>query len=159
VALTGAQFDIRQAKYRFNWDSPIAFAPWDGHIAWVGGNAVFQTIDHGRSYKPISPDLTLNEKDHQAPSGGPITHDVSSAENYGTILDIEGSPIKKGEIWVGTDDGQVQYTADGGLHWHNVSPKSVPDHAEVETVAPSNIADGTVYISMDRHLLGDYTPY
>ena len=158
-ALTGAQFDIRQAKYRFNWDSPIAFAPWDGHIAWVGGNAVFQTTDRGRSWKVISPDLTLNEKDHQAPPGGPITHDVSSAENYNTILDIEGSSLRKGEIWIGTDDGQVQYTLDGGGHWKNVSPTSVPDHGAVETVAPSTTNDGTVYVSIDRHLLGDYKPY
>jgi photosystem II stability/assembly factor-like uncharacterized protein len=159
MALVGEQFDLRTAKYRFNWDSPIVFAPWDGHIAWVGGNVIFQTKDRGRHWTVISPDLTLNEKDHQAPPGGPITHDVSSAENYNTILDIEGSNLHKGEIWVGTDDGQVQYTLDGGLHWKNVTPAGVPDHGEAETVAPSTTADGTVYVSFDRHLMGDYTPY
>ena len=158
-ALAGANFDLRQAKYRFNWDSPIAFAPWDGHVAWVGGNVLFQTTDRGRSFTPISPDLTLNEKDHQAPPGGPITHDVSSAENYNTILDIEGSTLHKGEIWVGTDDGQVQYTVDGGKQWHNVTPPGVPDHGSVETVAPSTTRDGTVFVSIDRHLMGDYKPY
>jgi len=159
LALAGEQFDLRTAKYRFNWDSPIAFAPWDGHVAWLGGNVIFQTNDRGRHWSVISPDLTLNEKDHQAPPGGPITHDVSSAENYNTILDIEGSSVHQGEIWVGTDDGQVQYTLDGGKHWKNVTPPGVPDHGAVETVAPSTTSDGTAYVSIDRHLLGDYAPY
>ncbi|HET9030069.1 MAG TPA: hypothetical protein VFN49_07830 [Candidatus Aquilonibacter sp.] len=159
LGLTSQQFDLRTAKYRFNWDSPIAFAPWNGHIAWLGGNVVFQTTDRGRHWTTISPDLTLNEKQHQAPPGGPITHDVSSAENYNTILDIEGSTLHKGEIWVGTDDGQVQYTLDGGKHWRNVSPSAAGDHGAVETVAPSTTHDGTVYVSIDRHLLGDYKPH
>ncbi len=159
LALAGQQFDLRTAKYRFNWDAPIAFAPWDGHVAWLGGNVVFQTDDRGRHWKVISPDLTLNEKNHQSPPGGPITHDVSSAENYNTILDIEGSSVRKGEIWVGTDDGQIQVTRDGGKHWKNVTPAGVPDHGAVETVAPSSTNDGTAYASIDRHLLGDYAPY
>ena len=158
-ATADAQFDLSKAKYRFNWDSPIAFAPWDGHIAWSGANVVFQTDDRGRTWTPISPDLTRNEKDHQQPPGGPITHDVSSAENYNTILDIEGSTLHRGEIWVGTDDGLVQYTMDGGKHWSNVTPKAAPDHGEAETVAPSTTNDGTVYASFDKHLLGDYKPY
>ena len=104
-------FDNRVAKYRFNWESPIAFAPWDPHVGWVGGNAIFQTTDRGRHWTAISPDLTRNVKDHQQPSGGPITHDVSSAEESDTLLDIEGSTIAKGEIWAGTDDGLVQLDA------------------------------------------------
>lgn len=159
LATANQQFDLRTAKYRFNWDTPFAFAPWDGHVAWIGGNAIFQTTDRGRHWTVISPDLTLNEKDHQAPPGGPITHDVSSAENYNTILDIEGSSVRRGEIWAGTDDGQVQYTLDNGKHWHNVTPKGAPDHGEAETVAPSTTNDGTVYVSYDKHLLGDYKPY
>jgi photosystem II stability/assembly factor-like uncharacterized protein len=158
-ATTEEQFNLSSAGYRFNWDSPIAFAPWNPHIAWLGGNVVFQTADRGRHWTRISPDLTLNEKSHQQPPGGPITHDVSSAENYNTILDIEGSTLHGGEIWVGTDDGQVQVTLDGGKHWKNVSPAGVPDHGAVETVAPSRINDGTVYASIDRHVMGDYKPY
>ena len=159
IATNEENFDQRTAKYRFNWDTPIAFAPWDGHIAWLAGNVVFQTSDRGRHWTRISPDLTLNEKDHQIPPGGPITHDVSSAENYNTILDIEGSSLAKGEIWVGTDDGQIQVTRDGGKHWKNVTPAGIPDHGEFETVAPSTTVAGTAYASMDRHLLGDYKPY
>ncbi|MHB8147723.1 MAG: VPS10 domain-containing protein, partial [Vulcanimicrobiaceae bacterium] len=116
------QFNNRAARYRFNWESPIGFAPWDGHIAWFGGNVVFQTTDRGLHWTVISPDLTRNIKAHQKPSGGPVTNDVSGAEESDTILDIEGSTLHKGEIWVGTDDGLVQLTLDGGKHWSNVTP-------------------------------------
>lgn len=152
-------FDVSKARYRFNWESPIAFAPWDGHVAWSGGNVIFQTSDRGRHWKAISPDLTRDEKAYQQPPGGPITHDVSSAENYNTILDIEGSALHRGEIWVGTDDGLIQLTLDGGKHWRNVTPSDVPERGSVETVAPSTTQDGVAYASIDRHLLGDYAPY
>ncbi|MHB8140436.1 MAG: WD40/YVTN/BNR-like repeat-containing protein [Vulcanimicrobiaceae bacterium] len=153
------QFDLATSKYRFNWDSPIAFAPWNPHIAWLGGNVIFQTKDRGMHWKVISPDLTLNLKSHQGPSGGPITYDVSGAEYSDTILDIEGSRLHKGEIWVGTDDGLVQLTLDGGKHWKNVTPPGVPPFGRVETVAPSTLRDGTAYVSIDRHRSGDYKPY
>ena len=159
------QFDSAQSKYRFNWDSPIAFNPFNGHEAWFGGNIVFATTDRGFHWKRISPDLTRNDKSHQAPSGGPITKDVSGAEYSDTILYIEGSPVRKGEIWVGTDDGLVQMTLDGGKHWKNVTPPGFdgaqPDKAwgRVEAAAPSPLKDGTAYVSIDRHRSGDYKPY
>lgn len=159
LARSLANYNLSLAKYRFNWDTPIAFAPWDGHIAWVGGNVIFQSTDRGIHWKVISPDLTLNLKSHQQPSGGPITHDVSGAEYTDTILDIEGSTLRKGEIWVGTDDGLVQVTSDSGKHWSNVTPKGVPPYGRVEEIAPSTIHDGTAYAVVDRHLLGDYKPY
>jgi photosystem II stability/assembly factor-like uncharacterized protein len=152
-------FDTRTSKYRFNWESPIAFAPWNAHVAWFGGNVVFQTIDRGRHWTTISPDLTRNVKEHQAPSGGPITHDVSGAEYSDTILDIEGSTIAKGEIWVGTDDGVVQLTRDGGKHWANVTPPGAPQFGRFATVAPSTLSDGTAYAINDGHATGDNAPY
>ncbi|MDQ2681684.1 MAG: hypothetical protein M3Y21_11815, partial [Candidatus Eremiobacteraeota bacterium] len=152
-------YDLAKSKYRFNWDSPIAFAPWNGHIAWYGGNVVFQSTDRGIHWKTISPDLTRNTKAHQQPSGGPITHDVSGAEYSDTILDIEGSKLARGEIWVGTDDGLVQMTRDSGAHWSNVTPPGVPGYGRVETIAPSPLQDGTAYVSIDRHRSGDYKPY
>lgn len=154
-----ADFALYAQPYRFNWDSPIAFAPWDPHTVWLGGNVVFQTQDDGEHWTPISGDLTRNIKSHQQPSGGPITLDVSSAEYSDTILDIEGSPQAKGEIWVGTDDGLVQLTRDGGAHWANVTPPGAPEFARVETVAPSPFADGTAYAAFDNHRAGDHRPY
>ncbi|MGZ3520121.1 MAG: WD40/YVTN/BNR-like repeat-containing protein [Vulcanimicrobiaceae bacterium] len=152
-------YDQRQAKYRFNWETPIAFAPWDGHIAWFGSNVLFQTTDRGHHWTVVSPDLTLNDKAHQAPSGGPITHDVSGAEESDNILYIEGSQVHRGEIWVGTDDGLVQMTRDGGKHWANVTPKGAPQFGRVETVAPSPLVDGTAYAIYDAHYTGNNKPY
>jgi photosystem II stability/assembly factor-like uncharacterized protein len=152
-------FDLRTVPYRFNWDSPIAFAPWDPHTAWYGGNVVFQTTDRGETWTPISPDLTRNLKAHQKPSGGPLAKDVSGAEYSDTILDIEGSTLTKDEIWVGTDDGYVQMSRDAGGHWSNVTPPGVPEYARVETVAPSPLVAGTAYVSADNHRMGDTAPY
>ncbi len=160
----GEQFDNRLSPYRFNWDSPLAFDPFDGRVAWYGGNVIFQTRDRGFHWTKISPDLTRNDKAHEAPSGGPITKDVSGAEYSDTILDIEGSPKKRGEIWVGTDDGLVQMTRDGGKHWRNVTPAgfgagSDKQWGRVETAAPSALHDGTAYVNIDRHRSGDFKPY
>ncbi|PZR58581.1 MAG: hypothetical protein DLM50_03630 [Candidatus Meridianibacter frigidus] len=159
IANSLESFDISKSKYRYNWDTPIAFAPWDGHIAWLAGNVVFQSVDRGRHWKAISPDLTLNDKSHQQPTGGPIKKDVSGAENSDTILDIEGSPLRRGEIWVGTDDGFVQVTRDGGKHWKNVTPPSLLPYGRVETTAPSDLDAGTAYVNIDRHRSGDFQPY
>jgi photosystem II stability/assembly factor-like uncharacterized protein len=152
-------FDLRTVPYRFNWDAPIAFAPWDGHIGWFGGNVVFQSSDRGETWNAISPDLTRNIKEHQAPSGGPLAKDVSGAEYSDTLLYIEGSPIDRGEIWVGTDDGYVQMTRDAGAHWSNVTPPGTPQYARIETTAPSPLTAGTAYAIADNHRMGDYAPY
>jgi photosystem II stability/assembly factor-like uncharacterized protein len=152
-------FDFAKAQYRFNWDSPIAFAPWDPKTVWYGGNVVFQSHDEGRHWTPVSPDLTLNDKSHQVIPGGPITGDLSGAEYYDTILDIEGSPAARAEIWVGTDDGLIQLTRDGGVHWTNVTPRGVPPLGRVETVDPSSFAAGTAFAIVDRHFSGDTAPY
>ncbi|MGZ3503647.1 MAG: VPS10 domain-containing protein [Vulcanimicrobiaceae bacterium] len=152
-------FSLNVRKYRFNWDSPIGFAPWNGNTLWYGGNVVFQSTDRGLHWSPISPDLTLNIKDHQLPAGGPLATDVSGAEYSDTILDIEGSPARRGEIWVGTDDGVVQVTLDNGKHWSNVSPKGVPSYGRIETVAPSALDPATAYANYDLHRSGDYSPY
>ncbi|MBV8066634.1 MAG: hypothetical protein JO113_01555, partial [Candidatus Eremiobacteraeota bacterium] len=154
---------LATSKYRFHWESPIAFAPWrtasGGVIGWFGGNVIFQTTDRGHSWTVISPDLTRNIKSHQQPAGGPITNDVSGAEYSDTILDIEGSPRARGEIWVGTDDGLVQLTRDGGKHWTNVTPPDAPQFGRVETVAPSPLVDGTAYAISDAHYVGDNLAY
>ncbi len=154
-----ANFALYAQAYRFNWDSPIAFAPWDPHTWWLGANVIFQTSDDGAHWSVISPDLTRNIKAHQQPSGGPITLDVSSAEFSDNTLDIEGSPKAANEIWVGTDDGFVQLTRDGGTHWSNVTPKGAPEFGRVETVAPSPFTDGTAFAIFDDHRSGDYRPF
>jgi len=145
--------------YRFDWDSPIAFSPQDGHIAYFGGNVVFESTDRGRHWRVISPDLTLNDKLHQQVSGGPITLDVSGAEFTDAILDIAPSPVQAGVIWVGTDDGLVQLTKDGGAHWSNVTMKGIAPFGNVEAVEPSPFDAATAFAVVDRHLSGDRAPY
>jgi hypothetical protein len=176
-------FDLSVVPYRFNWDSPIAFAPWpfdcahcarsaqdDKPIAWFGGNVIFQSTDRGATWTVISPDLTRNIKAHQVPTGGPLAKDVSGAEYSDTILYIEGSRLNKGEIWAGTDDGYVQLTRDastgsaqvastGLAHWRNVTPAGTPEYARIETTAPSPLVAGTAYVVADNHRMGDYAPY
>ncbi|HEV3089015.1 MAG TPA: hypothetical protein VGX96_17520 [Candidatus Elarobacter sp.] len=152
-------FQLDKAKYRYNWDAPIAFDPFDTTTTYFGANVIFATRDRGKHWSVVSPDLTRNDKSHQQPSGGPLALDVSSAEFTGTLLDIEPSAKTRGEIWTGSDDGVVQLTRDGGKHWRNVTPPGVPADGRAEMVAPSAIVAGTTYVVIDRHLLGDYAPY
>ncbi len=152
-------YDIATSPYRFNWQSPLGFAPWDARTVWFGANVVFQSKDGGSTWRAISPDLTRNDKAHQQPAGGPITHDVTGAEYTDTLLDIEGSSLSRGEIWVGTDDGLVQMTRDGGAHWKNVTPPGANTYGRFETVAPSPLERGTAYAVQDAHLMGDDAPH
>lgn len=147
----------RDLQYRFNWDTPIAFTA-DG-AALVGGNVVFKSSDRGRHWSVLSTDLTRNDKSHQQIPGGPIDPDMSGAEMSDTILDIEPSRARDGVIWVGTDDGLVQLTRDGGTTWHNVTPRAMPQWARVATVDASPYAAGTAFAAGDGHMLGDQSPH
>lgn len=155
----GSATSLAESPYRFNWNSPLAFSPQDGHVAYFGGNVVFETRDRGRHWAPISPDLTRNEKAHQQLSGGPITLDLSGAETYDTLLALAPSPKEAGVIWTGSDDGLVQLTRDGGAHWRDVTPAGWPKYGRVEVVEPSPHAPGTAFALLDRHELGDRAPY
>ncbi len=146
-------------RYRFNWNSPLAFSPQHPHVAYFGGNVVFRTADRGRHWTPISPDLTRDEKDHQQASGGPISLDVSGAEYYDTLLDIAPSPVADGVVWAGSDDGLVHVTRDGGEHWTDVTAPAWPKYGRIEAVEPGHFAAGTAFLNIDRHDLGDRAPY
>jgi photosystem II stability/assembly factor-like uncharacterized protein len=152
-------FSLDRSRYRYNWDAPVAFDPFDHALTYFGANVVFATRDRGAHWKAISPDLTRNDKAHEQPAGGPLALDVSSAEFTGTLLDIEPSAKTRGEIWTGSDDGLVQLSRDGGKHWRNVTPPGVPPYGRAEMVAPSSLRAGMAYAVIDRHLLGDDTPY
>ncbi|HZV80377.1 MAG TPA: hypothetical protein VFF60_12295 [Candidatus Binatus sp.] len=144
--------------YRFNWEAPLAISPLDPNTVFFGGNVVFKTTDHGRTWQTISPDLTRNEAGHQQAAGGKITLDVSGAEFYDTLLSIAPSPLDAGVIWVGADDGNVQLTRDGGAHWSPVSPPLAP-YGRVENIDASPFAAGTAFLTVDRHLMGDRAPH
>jgi photosystem II stability/assembly factor-like uncharacterized protein len=151
--------EIASLPYRFNWELPIAFSPQDPHVAYVGGNVLLRSTDRGFHWTPISPDLTLNVKSHQQVSGGPITLDVTGAEFSDTILSIAPSPLQAGLIWVGTDDGVVQITRDGGRNWSNVSITGIGPWGRIDSLDASRFSRGAAYAVVDRHFAGDPRPY
>src|SRR6185437_6495486 len=148
-------------KYRFNWTSPIAVSGTDPNEVYLGGNVVFKSTDGGKNWTPISGDLTRNDKSKQIVSGGPIHHDISGAENYDTILSIAIAPTDPKVIWVGTDDGCVQVTRDGGAHWTRVDTRisGAPEWARVYQVGVSPFDAGTAYVAFDAHELDDRRAY
>jgi photosystem II stability/assembly factor-like uncharacterized protein len=150
---------ISDKLYRFNWDSPLAFAPSDPHTAYFGGNVVFKTTDGGATWVPLGGDLTRNEKTHQIASGGPISLDVSGAENYDTLLAIAPARADPQTIWAGSDDGLVHVSRDGGTTWADVTPPGLPRYARVESIDASGDDAKTAYLALDRHDLGDREPY
>ncbi|MDQ2681543.1 MAG: hypothetical protein M3Y21_11090, partial [Candidatus Eremiobacteraeota bacterium] len=152
-------FVLAKSRYRFNWQSPIAFAAYNPKLAFIGSDVVFQSGDGGKHWRAISPDLTRNDKSKQQGSKDSVTQDESGAENYATLLDIETSAKHNGEIWTGSDDGLVHLTLDGGKSWRNVTPPALPADSAVETIAPSMLVDGTAYLSADRHAMGDDGAY
>ncbi len=150
-------------KYRFQWTSPLAMSPKHPHRLYMGGNMLFQTDDGGVHWKAISADLTRNDKRFQQFSGG-LTRDNTSVEYYDTIFSIAESPLRGGEIWVGTDDGLVWLTRDGGAHWTNVTPAALKDDtpgawARIDYVDPSPFDPGTAYMVADYHKSGNRAPY
>jgi photosystem II stability/assembly factor-like uncharacterized protein len=149
----------RTLRWRFNWETPLAFVPTQPGVVLTGGNAVFRSTDLGMHWTPISGDLTRNLRARQGLSGGPLTLDVTGAETFDTILTIAPSPIARNVMWVGTDDGVVQLTRDGGRHWRNVTPAGIDADARVPTIDASHHRAGTAYVAVDRHYVGDRTPY
>jgi hypothetical protein len=157
------QFDLEVAKlkYRFNWTAPIAISQKDSNEVYIGGNVLFRSKDAGAHWTAISGDLTRDDKSKQVLTGGPIILDMSSAENYDTILSISISPLDPNVIWVGTDDGCVQLTRDGGAHWTNVAGAipSLPDWGRISQIDASPFAAGTAYATVDLHQMDNDKPY
>ena len=149
-------------KLRWNWNTPIALSPNEKGTIYIGAQFLFRSRDHGQTWDRISPDLTTNdpEKQKQEQSGG-VTVDNSSAEMHTTIYSISESPKQKGLIWVGTDDGNIQLTRDGGKTWTNVvgNVPGLPKNSWVNLVQASNFNPGTAYAAFDRHTFGDMAPY
>ncbi len=150
--------DPKDLAYRFNWEEPFAFDPFDLHHMWVGGNVLFSTTDRGRHWQAVSGDLTRNNRSHEVITGG-ITLDGTGAETSETILAIAPSSVRRGELWVGTDDGLVQLTLDGGKHWRNVTPNIPAPYGRFASLSASNRYAGTLYAIYDAHMIGDRAPY
>jgi photosystem II stability/assembly factor-like uncharacterized protein len=152
----------KEGKLRFNWNAPIHISPTQKGTVYIGGQYLFRSRDFGQSWDRISPDLTTNDpsKQKQEESGG-VTVDNSSAEMHTTIYAIAESPKDPNVIWVGTDDGNLQLTRDGGKTWSNVVGNigGLPTNAWVSSVEPGHFDPATVYATFDLHAFGDMRPY
>jgi photosystem II stability/assembly factor-like uncharacterized protein len=153
---------LKGEKLRYNWNTPIHQSPNHPGTIYLGAQFLFRTSDQGQTWDRISPDLTSNDKARQQQelSGG-ITVDNSSAEMHTTIYSISESPRNSDVIWVGTDDGNVQLTRDGGKNWTNTSAnlKDIPKGSWISWVEASKYDEGTAFIAVDRHTFGDTAPH
>ena len=149
----------KDMKFRLGWTQPIVISPHNADVLYTSAEMVFKSTDHGRSWSAISPDLTRNDKSKQESSGGPITKDNTSVEFYDTVFTIAESPKQKDLLWVGTDDGLIQLSPDGGKSWQNVTPKGMPEWSLVSLIEASPHVAASAYAAVDCHKLDDLKPY
>ena len=149
-----------ELKYRFVWTFPLTISPHDPKKIYVGSQYIHQTTDEGQSWQVISTDLTTNDKSKQGFSGG-LTGDNIGVEYFSTIFAIAESPKEKGLIWVGTNDGLVQLTRDGGKNWTNVTKNipNLPPYGTVSNIEPSRYKAGAAYLTVDFHQMNNRDPF
>tara|TARA_R110000868_G_scaffold240846_2_gene495413 strand:- start:3956 stop:7063 length:3108 start_codon:yes stop_codon:yes gene_type:complete len=146
-------------KYRFQWNFPIIFSKHNPNRLYTFSQHVHVTENEGQSWEIISPDLTRNDPEKLKSSGGPITQDNTSVEYYCTIFAAQESPITEGLLWVGSDDGLIHVTKDGGQNWNNVTPKGMPEWMMINSIEPSAFDAGTCYVAGTKYKTGDFAPY
>lgn len=149
----------KDLPYRFQRTSPIEVSPFDPDRVYYGSQYLLMTIDNGLHWKKISPDLTAHPPGTQGISGGPITRDITGEEVYSTIYAIRESPVQRGVIWVGSNDGLVHVTKDAGKTWTDVTPKGLPPGGRVQNIEPGPHDAARAYIAVYRFLLDDFRPY
>ncbi|MBL0171222.1 MAG: sialidase [Gemmatimonadaceae bacterium] len=147
-------------KYRFVWDAPLQISPHDHNTIYVGSQFVHRTQDGGQSWQVISPDLTLNDKSRQQSSGG-LTPDNIGVEYSGVVYGLAESPKTKGEIWAGTNDGQLQLTRNNGVTWTNLTKNipNLPAWGSLRSIVPSRHVAGTTYLTVDFHQENNRDPF
>ncbi|MCW8982023.1 MAG: hypothetical protein OQJ83_11610 [Altibacter sp.] len=166
--LTGNNYTVRpthpdpEVELRFNWNAAINIDPFNNNTLYFGSQFVHKSTDKGLTWEVISPDLTTNdpEKQKQSESGG-LTMDATGAENHTTILVIEPSPLEQNMLWVGTDDGRVHYTQNGGQSWTDVSKniKGLPEGSWITQIKASNKKQGEALLVANDYRRFNYTPY
>ncbi len=150
-----------EPKLRCNWNTPIMTSPTNPKTLYFGAQYLYRSYNMGDTWEKISPDLTTNNKakQEQEKSGG-LSVDNSGAENHCTIFTIAESPKDENMIWVGTDDGNVQLTKDGGKTWSRKSGmKGLPANAWVSSIDPSTHDKNIVFATFDNHAMGDMKPH
>lgn len=149
-----------QMPYRFQWDTGFLISKWDPKTIYSAGNVVFRTRDEGVTWEPISGDLTRNHKDKQVITGTPWLPEYFGQEIYSTINRLAESPVKKGVLWTGSDDGMIYLTTNGGKTWDDRSIPNLPDYAFIRELDASPHDAGTLYVAISRYnTADDYAPY
>jgi photosystem II stability/assembly factor-like uncharacterized protein len=146
-------------KYRFQWNYPILFSPHDANVLYAAGDRLFRSTNEGQSWEAVSGDLTRNDRSKQGPTGGPVTKDNTSVEYYNTIFAVAESPLTKGVIWAGTDDGLVHVTRDNGKSWQNVTPQGTPEWIQINSVEASPHEAGAAYVAATMYKHDDFRPF
>jgi photosystem II stability/assembly factor-like uncharacterized protein len=154
--VTGEQ--PKNLKYRANWNGPVIVSPHNPNVIYYGSQYVMKSSDRGVTWEVLSDDLTRNDKEHQGKGGEPISNEQITAESYNNLFNIEESPIKEGVIWVGSDDGLVHVTQDGGKTWTNVTPAGLKESI-INVVEPSPHDAATAYIAVTGYKMNDFRPY
>ena len=150
------------AQFRFNWSSPLVLSPKNPSTIYFAGNHLFKSVDKGQNWRIISPDLTANDPEKRNPTeSGYLTNSVTGGENHFTIVTVAESAMNDHLIWVGTDDGMLQLSKNGGTSWTEVG-KNLPNLDQriwVSRVEPSKFIEGRCYITLDNHRYDDMKPY
>ena len=146
-------------KYRFQWNFPIIFSKHNPKKLYTFSNYVHVSENEGQKWDIISPDLTRNDPKLLKSSGGPITQDNTGVEYYCTIFSADESPIKEGIMWIGSDDGLIHITNDGGKNWRNVTPKNMNKWMMINSIDSSPFDPGTSYVAGTLYKTGDFSPY
>ncbi|HEU4641952.1 MAG TPA: hypothetical protein VFS44_05795 [Gemmatimonadaceae bacterium] len=149
---------LPRRKYRFTWTSPLVFDPIDRRTLYLGAQVLLKTTDGGLHWTEASPDLTGALPGARADSAPP-TVATAAAHGWGVIYTIAPSAAREGVIWIGTDDGKIQRTTDGGVHWRDVTPQGLPAWSKISIIDASRTDPATAYAAVDRHRLDDFAPY
>ena len=155
-----AGMPAEDVKYRFQWTFPLLISPHDNNTVYVASQYVHRTTNGGQSWEIVSPDLSLNDLSKQQFSGG-LTGDNIGVEYANVVYALEESPLKQGLLWAGTNDGLVHVSQDNGANWNNVTKKipGIPTYGAVRNIEASTHEEGTVYLTVDAHEMGDFAPY
>ncbi len=146
-------------KYHYTWITPIAFSAKAPYALYLGAQVLFRTTDQGQHWDVISPDLSAKKQGATEGCNGNPTAQQARDCGYGVIYSIAPSPFTNDEIWIGTDDGSIQYTRDGGKNWQNVTPKDLPSWGIVSSLDLSAVKQGTAYAAVDNHRQDDFRPH
>ena len=160
IMVSPIQYQALQAKsmkYRFNWNAPIIWSKHEPNAFYHAGNRLFKTVDLGKSWSIVSPDLTRHDSTKLGWGGAPYTNEGAGGENYATIAYVAEAPAEKGTLWTGSDDGLVHITRDGGQTWTNVTPAGLPETL-INAIEVSPHDKATAYIATTRYKFNDFAP-